>query len=716
MPYPGAVPFRSWLGTRAGAATASLLLIGFIAAGLWIHRLEYTRPPRQLGGPQVDTYLYFYPTAVFVHDELRSGRLPLWNPYQMAGQPTLALHVPAVLYPPNLLLLAALPPRLAMPALAVLHVFLAGCFTWLFAGRLGLGAAARLAAALALMLCPTLLLGLYMPPFLATPAWLPAVLWSIHGLASEARPRWALALGASLGLSFLGGHAQAFVYVVQVSALYGVFALAFVATSGQRGRVSVLAGAGGVVALAISAPQLLPALELARDGVRGLDGLTLSQAGFSPTTRPMLPRGLLGAFAPRWVMSNALQPVLLLPLALCGVLARGRRAHWAFFLVLCGLLAYFMTGTRSPVFRFYYELPLGDLFRLPSRAGFVYGLAGALLLAIGVDLLVRQLAATRAPAWVAGALGLVLAAGVGADRYARTDRLSAHPVLERPLPAAPPAFLDFLRERPRRDRVVVEETNLGIRMLRKWGSIYGIPMIPDYEPNMPGDYARFLGVGGNSVWHGNLRDPRVWAPLAGRLDLMSARFYALARPAPVSPAAKLLAGGKAQELDGVTVIRRPNALPRLYSVRRARSVPDLDAALRELDAEDFDPRSEAVLIGPAGVVPPPPDARRMRADEVSLDEVSPRRVAARADCAARCLIVLTDLHHPDWRLRVDGADRPIERVNGIFRGVWLEPGKHSVVYFYRPTTFHAGLAILGATTLLLGGCVAYSVRRRRRGP
>ena len=60
-----------------------------------------------------------------------------------------------------------------------------------------------------------------------------------------------------------------------------------------------------------------------------------------------------------------------------------------------------------------------------------------------------------------------------------------------------------------------------------------------------------------------------------------------------------------------------------------------------------------------------------------------------AHCYAPCLLVLTDLHHPDWRARIDGTEARIERVNVAFRGVLLQPGRHEVVFRYQPASFAA---------------------------
>ena len=125
---------------------AVLLLLACASTALWVHRIHVEGPGNHSERLQSDSFRYFYPSVVFLHRELRQGRLPLWNPYQLAGQPYLALHLPAVLYPPNLLFAALLPPVTALEAHAVFHLVVAGLFAWLFARRLGLGPAARLAA------------------------------------------------------------------------------------------------------------------------------------------------------------------------------------------------------------------------------------------------------------------------------------------------------------------------------------------------------------------------------------------------------------------------------------------------------------------------------------------------------------------------------------------------------------------------------------------
>ena len=55
-------------------------------------------------------------------------------------------------------------------------------------------------------------------------------------------------------------------------------------------------------------------------------------------------------------------------------------------------------------------------------------------------------------------------------------------------------------------------------------------------------------------------------------------------------------------------------------------------------------------------------------------------------------LVLLDSFSDDWRVTVDGALATLVRANGLFRGVRLASGQHTVEFRYRPRGF-----VLGAT-------------------
>ena len=77
---------------------------------------------------------------------------------------------------------------------------------------------------------------------------------------------------------------------------------------------------------------------------------------------------------------------------------------------------------------------------------------------------------------------------------------------------------------------------------------------------------------------------------------------------------------------------------------------------------------------------------------------------------------------PGWKARVDGQPQPIFRANFHFRGVFLEPGRHKVVFTYQPWQFRFGMRVSLLTTVILLSLLWLRYRRgltafrRRRVP
>ena len=65
------------------------------------------------------------------------------------------------------------------------------------------------------------------------------------------------------------------------------------------------------------------------------------------------------------------------------------------------------------------------------------------------------------------------------------------------------------------------------------------------------------------------------------------------------------------------------------------------------------------------------------------------------------LLVLADLDYPGWTVTVDGSAAKSIRFENLFRGVWLEPGSHRVVWSFRPQSVFCGAAISAGTFLFL---------------
>lgn len=112
---------------------AALGLIGFWAFSRHITQHANTWKPEDAIF-RFDPFGLYYPMLDYAAASFRDGRLPLWNPFQFAGQPFLASFYPGTLYPLNAPYLF-LPVDQAMWVTTVLHVLLAGWLVALYARR-----------------------------------------------------------------------------------------------------------------------------------------------------------------------------------------------------------------------------------------------------------------------------------------------------------------------------------------------------------------------------------------------------------------------------------------------------------------------------------------------------------------------------------------------------------------------------------------------------
>ncbi len=78
------------------------------------------------------------------------------------------------------------------------------------------------------------------------------------------------------------------------------------------------------------------------------------------------------------------------------------------------------------------------------------------------------------------------------------------------------------------------------------------------------------------------------------------------------------------------------------------------------------------------------------------------QVVVSAEVEQPGILVLSDVFYPGWTATVDGAPAKIYRVDGLFRGVALDKGDHTIIFQYSPKSFKIGLFI---AVLTLVGCL-----------
>jgi hypothetical protein len=165
--------------------------------------------------------------------------------------------------------------------------------------------------------------------------------------------------------------------------------------------------------------------------------------------------------------------------------------------------------------------------------------------------------------------------------------------------------------------------------------------------------------------------------------------------------------------DGLYVYRNHAAAPRAFIAKSVKLV-DAESVWTELSRSDFSYCRFATVEGDG--VAESAVAEEGCTGSATIVGYLGNEVSLLTDAPSPGLLVLTDSYYPGWRATVDGVEKPVVRADGIFRGVWLEAGRHNVRFRFRPPSVFRGAVLtvmgLGVVALLLSA----ARKDRRRSP
>jgi hypothetical protein len=386
-----------------------------------------------LVSPHSDQYIAGYAFREFAAATLREGNgFPLWNPYLFGGMPYVAAMHGDIFYP-TFLLRMILPTDVAMTWGFIIHVFLAGLFTFVFLRSLGLGFFGSLVGGLAYMMSGNVA-GLVSPGHdgkLYLSALLPLALFLVVRGVRDGR-QWAWgALAVTVGLAVLSPHPQLLQYLLLVAGALGLF-LAFADTgAGALPRpiaLRRLAASAGAVILggAMGAIQYLPVREYVPWSPRAL-GKGWEEA----TSYSMPPEEMVNFWVPQFsgvldrywgdnlihLHSEYLGVAVILLAALAfakGRLIVSKKFVWFFTGVFVVALIWALGG-NTPFYRIVYAIVPGTkFFRAPSTMLYVVSFAVAVLAAFGAERAVHRNVSQRyLIGWAIAVLGIGVIGAIG---------------------------------------------------------------------------------------------------------------------------------------------------------------------------------------------------------------------------------------------------------------------------------------------------------------
>jgi hypothetical protein len=265
---------------------------------------------------------------------------------------------------------------------------------------------------------------------------------------------------------------------------------------------------------------------------------------------------------------------------------------------------------------------------------------------------------------------------------------------------------EFLQSRPGPVRVLPLDEQLGPNML----TLYGIEDPRIYDAVVCTHCAHFLErMGAEGMWH-IVDEPSV------RLCSVAAVRYILAppewRPPPQAELELVYDDGASR------IYENGHALPPAYVSHAWREVASPEEACDVLTREEFPWRSCVAVEGLRGAQVEARSGGEPRAHVAAqIVERRPQRVTVAVPQGESGLLVLSDTFYPGWTASVDGARRPIHRVNGTFRGVFVEAGDRRVVFRYDPASFKYGIvmSVFGVAVLVAVMALRPGTLRHRRG-
>ena len=212
-----------------------------------------------------DQVYQFFPWRVFTFRSFAQGYVPLWNPYTNGGVPLIG-NAQSAVFSPFSLIGSLLPLPASFVVTAILRLWVAGFFTFLFARRIGIGKHGAMLSMVAFAFSGPMIVWLGHPHSFVL-AWLPAMLWATERLLAEKRSPTVsrsadiAVLGLFIAAQFLGGHPETSFHIGLAWAAYTLFRIGVLGWKKEALRHLGRVTAAALIGIALAAVQLWPFLE-----------------------------------------------------------------------------------------------------------------------------------------------------------------------------------------------------------------------------------------------------------------------------------------------------------------------------------------------------------------------------------------------------------------------------------------------------------------------
>jgi hypothetical protein len=709
---------------------------------------------------QADLVLQLEPFRRFAVEEIRAGRIPLWNPWSYCGAPFLANNQSAVFSPFQLLdCLFPGPEVLAWDQL--LRAIVAGIGAYLFFRKaMSVSPVPAMLGAWCFPLCGFLIFWIGWGTA-GVGVWLPWILLGVDRCLRKSKPRHVLLLATCTALMLFSGHAA---IATQCLFCAGIFAMFRFFRTSHKTKGVIACFVGGLAGCLLSMPQSLPTLEYMRESIR----IAERDEG-QVDTRPVGLKAIFPLLLPYIDGSNKTDSVyvgndnrfestaqgyvglwMMLGAAPFAWTMRRHQKDATFFAILSLIGA--SQQLDIPGLRQLFELPILNHFR--ANRMLLWTAISALACGVcGIDAMCRgELKLSKRVGLFAGAIAMglalwcawramVLPAAI-AQRLEESQSggknlhawfLQMH-IVAAGFAAITGILIFFMLSRRNRRPVILFASLLlmidliyhawGVKVQGKIEEYYPRLAVLDFLNSQPP--GRVIGIGCfppevlltqrlPNVLGNDGAEPRPIVRLLESVRASGNGFLPQARlvgyqPTLANPVLDLLGTkylisrnplGKPYQTiyrDDLFVVNlNPNALPFAFVPSTLQVESDPDRRLSLISSKGFDPRAKAILNLQIESISETIDG------SATLELREPSLAIIRVEMQTPGMVVFSEQFLPGWTAQVD--DRPVEviPVDHALQGVKVPAGTHSVRFEYRPRSFTLGcyLAIGGILPILL---------------
>ncbi len=610
------------------------------------HRLVFT---------QGDFTEQHYPFRSFAAEEIRSGRLPVWDPYTFGGYPSIGESQHATFYPLGLWL-ALVPDTLRFLALeieAVFHLGLSALFTFLLVKHLTNSISAAMLSGTAYGLSGFLTsYPMLQTPILEAATWLPAGLWLAEISVTNRSLKFAAISGVTMGISILAGHPQTTLYCIFVIITYVLMRSS--ASWKEIWFACTVISVIIIVSLGLSAPQWLPSAQLALESNRMELSYHEVSGGFSTNALVGLVRPNTEEWSPLYI---GIFPLLLALIGLC----QRRMVTWYWGIIFIFSLLWAL-GRHSFIYPFiYYLAPSAALFRGQERAAFLVCFALIILAGYGYKQLIRK---TWIPKWFLPISIIIVTTDLFNANY---GVILQKPPTEGFYNMTP--VVQYVKSQSGYWRISSEAL---LPSGGNAGKIFHIRDVTGSGPLSLAHYHQFLS---------KVPEVRWW-------QLLNVRYVITQRNIDY-PGLNLVGSITQPNIYQLNLSGKP-----VWILHDIKIVANQDEAFHVTSSMEWlDPYQTAVLEKS----PYPKPEFATDNESAVLVKYNNHYTEVEVNLSAPGIIVLSEIDYPGWTVSANGNAIENLRAFGLLRAVSLPKGTWTIVWEYNPLSVHIGLIVAGLT-------------------